>query len=101
MPYSPAVRQVLDRINEVTPVNVEDYDDTGEWFQLESDELWDQELYANLNSNWYRIVGPYLNFFALIYCQEGDDPGVWLHYLATSDVQGEYLSGCYLIPSWV
>ena len=100
MAYPPAVSQVLNKINEVAPVNVEDYDGTGEWFLLESDELWDYELYATLNSSWYEIVGRYLNFFALLYCQEGDDLGVWLHYLATSDVQTEYLAGCYQVPSW-
>jgi len=100
MPYPPAVGQVLNRINEVTSVSVEDYDGAGEWLELESDELWDQELYATLNANWYGIVGPYLNFFALVHCQTGDDPGVWLHYLADSDVQAEYLVGCYQIASW-
>ena len=95
-----ALDQVLSRINQVANASAEDYDDTGEWFYLESDDYYDDELYWTLNRKWAQIVGPHMRQFALIYCQGEPNSGTWLHYLGTRDLQDEYACGSHRLESW-
>ena len=98
--YSQPLTQVLANINAVTPVDTDDYNDDGEWLLLESDDLSGPVLFQKLKQNWHRIVGPYPNGFALLFCQGGADSGVWLHHLGTPQARHEYLPGCHQVFSW-
>ncbi|MCU1273459.1 MAG: hypothetical protein JWO48_890 [Bryobacterales bacterium] len=95
-----ALDQVISRISQVANTSAEDYDGTGEWFSLESDDYYDDELYWTLNRKWAQIVGPYMRHFALLYCQGGPDSGTWLHYLSTQDLRAEYAPGSHRLESW-
>jgi len=92
--------QVVSQINKICPVDIEDYDDSGEWFSLESEDLYDDQVYSALIGKWQRIVGPHMRKFALIYCESEPESGLWLHYLSTEDMQNEYACGCYWLKSW-
>jgi hypothetical protein len=98
--YLPPLNHVLDRINKHFSVATEDYDDTGEWFALESNHMGDRELYNFLESQWGGIVGAHANHFALIYCQSEPEAGVWLHFLSTAEDRREYAPGCHIIQSF-
>ncbi len=100
MAYPQALQRVLASIRYKTPVTVNDYDGTGEWLRLESDDLWDYELYEKLCRSWLRTVGAKPRWFALTYCMEGDDAGVWVHFLETEELRAEYLPGYRELPSW-
>jgi hypothetical protein len=91
---------LVERINASGPVAIEDYDDDGEWFKLESQHMADGQLFRLLRSRWTAIVASHSGKFALVHCQMGHRKGVWLHYIATPLDQSEYLSGCHQIESW-
>ena len=97
--YSPPLSTILARISKLAIVDYQDQDDTGEWIQLIPVDLTDDELYSLLKSNWSRIIG-YIHQFALLYCRTGEDSGVWLHYLPTTALRGQYLRGCFELPEW-
>ena len=99
--YPPPLRQVLARIQQLAPVYVEDYANDGEWLYLESEDLWDHDLFNRLHDAWPRLVAPFTQRFALIHCEGGEDWGVWLHYLGSQEACATYLPGCHRIPSWV
>ena len=96
---TPSVTRVLAAINRCAPVSVDDSNSPGEWFYLESATLEDLDLYTKLKTHWVSIVGPNKLAFALIFCEDGDDAGVWLHYL-DSHIRVEYAFGCHRIDSW-
>ncbi|HEY2013343.1 MAG TPA: hypothetical protein VGH38_07560 [Bryobacteraceae bacterium] len=98
--YGQPLARVLDRISRVGAVSVHDYQNSGEWFLLEPELFEDPVYFAILHGQWKSIVGPNASSFALIYCQGGLEPGVWLHYLKTPRHCAEYLPGCYQIPVW-
>jgi hypothetical protein len=98
--YTAPLSTVLKRLTQTVSVNVEDYDGTGEWFWVSSDDLADDQLYYKLKVAWPRFAGVALNQLALIHCETGDDSGVWLHYLGNADARREYAVGCHKIPSW-
>jgi hypothetical protein len=98
--YPQLLKRVLAGINTATPVSMYDYDGTGEWFRLESDDLWDYQLYDRLCRRWYGLVGGNSPRFALIHCMEGDEAGVWVHFLETSEARSEYLPGYHQVGSW-
>ena len=98
--YEQPLARTLDRIQKVSRVSIEDYEDEGEWFLLESETLEDPQLFALLQKQWGLIVGPSADSFALILCQAGRDPGVWLHYLDEADEPDDYCEGCHPIVSW-
>ena len=75
-------------------------DGTNEWFLLESDDLSDNELFYALRAKWYPVVGPNYGRFALIYCVQQPDAGVWLHSLSASDTPAAYAPGCFKLGSW-
>ena len=100
MDVSSALDRVLDQINQVASANATDYDGTGEWFLLESDTYYDDQLYWTLNRSWAQIVGPNMQQFALLYCQSDPDSGTWLHYMSTQDLQDDYSPGSYRLDSW-
>jgi hypothetical protein len=95
--YPVVLQGVLDRIEETLDVNIEDYEDEGEWFGLECDNLEDCDLFARLKLEWNRIVGIHSNSFALLYWPGGPYEGVWVHYLATAHLRGEYLAGYHRV----
>ena len=95
-----ALDRVLSQINKVANAAVEDYDGNGEWFLLESDDYYDDELYWTLNRKWHQIVGPNMREFALIYCEAEPESGTWLHHLSTRDLQNEYAPGSHRLESW-
>jgi hypothetical protein len=97
---STTLDRVLSQINQVAQATGEDYDGTGEWFLLESDDHYDDQLYWTLNRNWAQIVGPNMHQFALVYCQTEPDSGTWLHHLSTPDLQDEYAPGSHRIDRW-
>ena len=101
MAYPQVLKRVLAGLNKVTPLSLDDYDGTGEWFRLESDELWDYQLYERLCRRWYGVVGNNSRSFALIHCMEGEEAGVWVHFLATAEARQEYAPGYHQVPSWV
>jgi hypothetical protein len=98
--YPQLLKRVLAGVQRTTPVSVSDWNDTGEWLRLESDDLWDYQLYERLCRRWYGLVGGHSPSFALIHCMEGDEAGVWLHFLSTPEAREEYLPGYYQISSW-
>ena len=98
--FAPPLGLVLDRINQIAPVDIEDYEDDDEWFYLESNDLEDPELYAKLKSHWGVIVGSNYNRFALLLCDSDPDSGVWLHYFPTLEACAEYLPGCHHVTMW-
>jgi hypothetical protein len=95
-----ALDRVLSQISQVANAAAEDYDGTSEWFFLESDDYYDDELYWTLNRKWAQIVGPNMRQFALIYCGAEPESGTWLHYLSTKDLQNEYAPGSHRLESW-
>jgi len=97
---SHALDRVLGQINKVANASAEDYDGTGEWFLLESDDYYDDQLYWALHRSWAQIVGPNMQQFALVYCQAEPDSGTWLHYLSTQDLQDEYAPGNHRLDNW-
>jgi hypothetical protein len=98
----PPLSTVLDNINRFNPVTVTCTDGRREWFLLRSTQFPDQLLFEKLKFNWRQFV-PFADAgrFALIFCRSGPNSGVWLHYLATPALRGEYLPGCHEIASWV
>ncbi len=100
MAFPAAVSQVLARINKITPVSTDDWDGTGEWIYLESEELWDADLLAKLRRNWGVITGPFAHHFALVYCHDEPESGIWLHYLSSYEQRSEYACGCHQVSSW-
>ena len=88
---------VLEKIKLTIPVDIEDYDDDEEWFELSSSDLEDADVYFTLRMNWDVIVGLDGDSFALIHCADGTDSGVWLHYFDDDD---EYAPGCHKVPAW-
>jgi hypothetical protein len=100
MAYPQLLQRVLASIQRRTPVTVYDSDGAGEWLRLESDDLWDYELYEKLSRRWLSIVGSKYRCFALTHCMEGEDAGVWLHFLDTDELREEYLPGHRQLPSW-
>ncbi|MBI4905987.1 MAG: hypothetical protein HY820_20305 [Acidobacteria bacterium] len=100
MPTTAIVSTVLSNIEKVTRISSGGFDGGRDWFHLESKELRDAELYEKLRANWRQITGQYLLSFALVYCREGADCGVWLHYLHSAQHKSEYLPGCHSVPSW-
>ena len=97
--YSSTLNGVLDRINKIAAVDIEDYNDDGEWIRLEAEDLDDADLYRVIVRKWGRTAG-YINKFALVYCHTGDDSGVWLHFLSTPALRAEYRVGCFSVPTW-
>jgi hypothetical protein len=103
--YPVAVNQVLAKINQTTPVEIEEtnpghvkkHHGDAEWFLLESADLEDYDLYDLLRRNWHGIVGLGGKDFALIYCRHDPDSGVWLHY----SPKPYFVPGCRQIPSWL
>ena len=100
MAYGALVDAVLGKVNSITPVDEEEYDGTDEWFQLESEDLSDNDLFYLLRGKWYPIVGQNYGRFALIYCVQQPDAGVWLHSLTASDTPSAYAPGCFKVFSW-
>src|SRR5437588_8396155 len=100
MGYGHSVDKVLEGINAVTPVDVEEYDSTNEWFLLESEDLSDHDLYQLLRLKWFHLVGPNYGRFALIYCLQRPDCGVWLHSFAASESPSQFAPGCFQVSSW-
>lgn len=98
--YEQPLSRVLDRIQQATPVSIQDYEDDGEWFLMESDKFEDPQLFGILKGQWNSIVGPNAASFALIHCRAGRECGVWLHYLGTDQDRREYLCHCHQIPCW-
>jgi hypothetical protein len=94
--YPVVLAGVLDGIQQAIKVNIEDYDGEEEWFEIESDDLEDSDLYFQLRLHWNRIVGIHSKSFALLHCQGGPDSGVWVHYLDGN----EYLPGCHRLATW-
>ena len=86
---------VLDRLKQTVDVEIEDYDDEEEWFEL-SGSMEDSDLFLQIKMNWNQIVGLEDDEFALIYCMGGPDSGVWLHYFEGT----EYAPGCHQVPAW-
>ena len=100
MAYGYFVDDVLGKINEETPVKEKPYDRKNEWFQLKSDKLSDDQLYYTLRAKWTKIVGPNYARFALIYCVQRPNPGVWIHSFAASDTPSVFIAGCFKDASW-
>jgi|SRR6185369_15501739 len=100
MPYGHTVDLLIEKINTVAPINVEEYDGTNEWFLLESDELSDHDLYQALRLKWFSLLGPNYGRFALLYCVQRPDPGVWLHSFVASDNPSQFAPGCFQVASW-
>jgi hypothetical protein len=100
MAYGKAVDKVLAKIDTFTTVYVEEYDGNNEWFLLEGDDLSDDELFYELRRRWAQVVGANYNRFALIYCVQRPDPGVWIHSLSASNGPSQYAPGCFKVSSW-
>jgi hypothetical protein len=100
MSYPAPLAQVIARINKITPVSDEDYDGSGEWVYIESDDLWDHQLLDKIRRNWSSITGQYAHDMAVYYCQGGPDSGVWLHHLSTPELRADNYCGCHQLPSW-
>src|SRR5216684_1668770 len=100
MGYGHSVDNILEKINAITPVDVEEYDGSNEWFLLEAEDLSDHDLYAALRPKWFQIVGPNYGRFALLYCLHHPDPGVWLHSFAAAHNPSQYAPGCFQVASW-
>jgi hypothetical protein len=102
--YPVAVNQVLAKIQQSTPVEVEETtpgfvprrDGDAEWFLLESNTQEDYQLYEWLRANYEWIVGPNAADFAIIHVRHDPYKGVWLHYLPTD----EYAPGCHQLTAW-
>jgi len=102
--YPVAVNQVLAKIQQSTPVKVEEttpgfvqrHDGDAEWFLLESDTQQDHQLFEWLQANFEWIVGLNAADFAIIYVRHDPYKGVWLHYLPTD----EYAPGCHQLTAW-
>ena len=100
MAYGALADAVLGKINRSISVDVEDYDGTCEWILLESDNLSDNDLFYALRKNWHQIVGQNYGRFALLYCVQQPDSGVWIHCLSASDTPAAYAPGCFKLGSW-
>ena len=107
--YPYPLGSVLDKIKQITRVDIEDVCDdgaacqrfggrSGVWFWLLSTDDW--AIYTRLESIWPSIVGPNSARFALIHCKSGVDAGLLLHFLATPAEQNDYLPGCHEIQVW-
>lgn len=100
MAYNPSVDKVLGKINDVTPLDEEEFDGSNEWFLIESDDLSGDDLFYTLRGKWFRIVGQYYGQFALIYCVQQPDAGFWVHSFSASDKPSAYAPGCFKVYSW-
>ena len=94
------LKQVLARIRGQFNVSISDPFGAGEWFLLKSGDYWDAEFYARLSAAWNGIAGRNRGDFALVYCEGGEDAGVWLHGLDTAARKSQYMAGCFQIPCW-
>jgi len=99
MPYPHPLAGVLKKIETLGRADIDDYEDDGEWFFIDSDYP-DTNLFQLLRQQWSAIAGPHAHCFALIHCANGKDSGVWLHFLEGPEERGEYLAGCHSIPNW-
>src|SRR5689334_7481204 len=59
LPLAPDVANVLSAVTLYTPVEIAEVerDEDGDWFRLESDDLWDHEVFDLLRGNWAEIGG--------------------------------------------
>jgi len=96
--YEVVLQGVLERVQQTLKVDIEDHDGEEEWFQIESDDLEDSDLYNQLKLHWNRIVGIHSQSFALLHCQGGPDSGVWVHFF--DEGPEEYAPGCHRLTSW-
>jgi hypothetical protein len=96
--YPVVLQGVLNRIHHTVKVDIEDFDGEEEWFEIESDDLQDSDLYNRLRLHWNQIVGIHSRVFALLFCQGGTDSGVWVHFF--DHAPQEYAPGCHKLLSW-
>ncbi len=98
-PLAPAVAAMLSAIVRHTPVDIEeaDRDNDGDWFRLESEDLWDDEIFNRLRDNWDAIGGTAPGF-ALIHFLTGPDAGVWLYHAKLGQLPA-YSRGCHRLVS--
>lgn len=97
--YTSPVRDVLNRINAVTPVLVEDFDGKGEWLRLKSATLSNAHLFSRIQQRWATIAG-FIHTFTLINCHTSAHAGVWLHYLPTDVHRQDHAKGCFHLPEF-
>jgi len=100
MAYGPTIDKVLSKVNDVASVYVEEYDGTNEWFLIAANDLSDDDLFYELRRKWYQIVGSNYARFALVYCVQRPDCGVWIHYLPASFTPAVFALGCFKVSSW-
>jgi hypothetical protein len=98
--YDLVLSRALSVIGRISEVEIQDYEDEGEWFRLHSKAYPDSSLFEILKKNWNMIVGIDGESFALIYCKMGSHPGVWLHYLEEADEPEDFLEGCHSVVTW-
>ena len=98
--YGTILGTVLDAVRGSAQVSVRDYHRKGEWFQLKSRILADQDTFDRLERNWREIVGPHSNRFALLHVAGGPNSGIWIHFLANEQMCQEYLPGCHRLDTW-
>jgi hypothetical protein len=98
---------VLSRLQQLG-IDADDSDYPGEWYLLSSDKYADDvELYKKLSSQWPRIVNPFWQLFALVFCEwgyedTGNDAGVWIHCLQTGSgqVMTDFACGPHRLDVW-
>src|SRR5690242_5686209 len=68
-PMARATGEILSAIIRHTPVAIAeaDRDNEGDWFRLESEDLWDHEVFNRLSNNWRAIAGRNATNFSLIH----------------------------------
>jgi hypothetical protein len=95
-PLALPLQGILQRLKSMEGVTAEPGDDG--WFFLTAPGMSALILFDKLRRDWSNIVGSELMKFALIYSKSGPNAGVWLHYLGTPAIRGEYEHGIHEIP---